>query len=57
MSADGVVQLVIDQILGAADREIALLEKKLAALRELKKGLMQKLLSGTGHANKKRKPS
>jgi type I restriction enzyme, S subunit len=34
-------------VLGAADREIALLEKKLAALRELKKGLMQKLLSGS----------
>lgn len=46
----------IADVLGAADREIVLLEKKLAALRELKKGLMQKLLSGTGHANKKRKP-
>jgi type I restriction enzyme, S subunit len=34
-------------VLGAADREIALLEKKLTALRELKKGLMQKLLSGS----------
>jgi len=36
----------IAAVLGAADREIVLLEKKLAALRELKKGLMQKLLSG-----------
>jgi len=35
----------IAAVLGAADREIALLEKKLAALRELKKGLMQKLLT------------
>jgi type I restriction enzyme, S subunit len=34
-------------VLGAADQEIALLEKKLAALCELKKGLMQKLLSGS----------
>jgi len=33
-------------MLGAADREIVLLQKKLAALRELKQGLMQKLLSG-----------
>lgn len=38
-------------VLGAADREIVLLEKKLAAMRELKKGLMQKLLSGTGCAS------
>ncbi|MDY0282025.1 MAG: restriction endonuclease subunit S [Salinivirgaceae bacterium] len=36
----------IAALLGKADREIALLEKKLAALRELKKGLMQKLLTG-----------
>ncbi len=34
----------IAAVLGAADREIALLEKKLAALGELKRGLMQKLL-------------
>jgi type I restriction enzyme, S subunit len=34
----------IAEVLGAADREIALLAKKLAALRELKKGLMQRLL-------------
>ncbi|MEX0652540.1 MAG: restriction endonuclease subunit S [Phycisphaeraceae bacterium] len=34
----------IATILGAADREIALLEKKLVALSELKRGLMQKLL-------------
>ena len=36
----------IAAVLGAADREIVLLEKKLAALRELKKGLMWKLLGG-----------
>ena len=36
----------IATVLDAADREIALLEKKLAALHELKKGLMQKLLTG-----------
>lgn len=43
----------IAAVLGAADREIALLEKKLAALRELKKGLMQKLLAGrVRHAQK-----
>ena len=35
----------IASVLGAADREIALLEKKLAALHELKKGLMQRLLT------------
>jgi type I restriction enzyme S subunit len=35
----------IAAVLGAADREIALLEKKLAALGELKRGLMQKLLT------------
>jgi len=39
-------QTRIAAVLGAADREIALLEKKLSALRELKKGLMQKLLTG-----------
>jgi len=38
----------IAAVLGAADREIALLEKKLAALRVLKKGLMQKLLDPEG---------
>jgi type I restriction enzyme S subunit len=36
----------IAAVLGTADREIALLEKKLAALRDLKKGLMRKLLTG-----------
>ncbi|MBC8217821.1 MAG: restriction endonuclease subunit S [Planctomycetes bacterium] len=36
----------IASVLGAADREIGLLEKKLAALHELKRGLMQKLLTG-----------
>jgi type I restriction enzyme S subunit len=40
-----VEQTRIAAVLGAADREIVVLEKKLAALRELKKGLMQKLLS------------
>ena len=39
-------QARIAAVLDAVDREIALLEKKLAALRELKKGLMQKLLTG-----------
>lgn len=34
----------IAEVLGAADREIALLERKRAALSELKRGLMQKLL-------------
>jgi type I restriction enzyme S subunit len=38
----------IAEVLGAADREIALLEKKLAALSELKRGLMQKLLGDDG---------
>ncbi|MDD2466127.1 MAG: restriction endonuclease subunit S [Desulfobulbus sp.] len=37
----------IAAVLSAADREIVLLEKKLAAQRKLKKGLMQKLLTGT----------
>ena len=32
-------------VLGEADREIALLKKNLAGLRELQKGLMQKLLT------------
>ncbi|SDB60595.1 type I restriction enzyme, S subunit [Desulfonatronum thiosulfatophilum] len=40
-------QTCIAAVLGTADREIALLEKKHAALRELKKGLMQKLLTGS----------
>lgn len=35
----------ISEVLGTADREIALLEKKLVALAELKRGLMQKLLT------------
>lgn len=35
----------IADVLGTADREIALLEKKLTALSVLKRGLMQKLLS------------
>ena len=39
-------QIRIAAVLDAADRGIALLEKKLAALRDLKKGLMQKLLTG-----------
>jgi len=33
-------------VLAAADREIDLLEEQLAALREQKVGLMQKLLTG-----------
>lgn len=41
----------IAAVLGATDREIGLLEKKLAALRELKRGLMQKLLTGQVRAN------
>jgi len=40
------IQKRIAAVLGAADREVALLERKLAALRELRKGLMQKLLTG-----------
>ncbi len=40
-------QPCIAAVLSSADREIALLEKKLTALRELKKGLMQRLLAGT----------
>lgn len=39
-------QARIAAVLDAVDREIALLEKKLAALREQKIGLMQKLLTG-----------
>jgi len=39
-------QTRIAAVLGAADRELVLLEKKLAVLRELKKGLMQRLLEG-----------
>jgi type I restriction enzyme, S subunit len=37
-------QARIAAVLGAAERQVLLLEQKLAALRELKKGLMQKLL-------------
>jgi len=44
-------QTRIAAVLGAADRELVLLEKKLAALRELKKGLMQKLLANAGKEN------
>lgn len=40
-------QTCIAAVLGTADQEIVLQEKKLAALRELKKGLMQKLLTGS----------
>jgi len=43
---DRAAQKRIAAVLGVADREVALLEKKLAALRDLKKGLMQKLLTG-----------
>jgi len=39
-------QQKIVAVLAAADREINLLEQQLAALREQKKGLMQKLLTG-----------
>jgi len=39
-------QAHIAVVLGAADREIVLLEKKLASTRQLKKGLMQKLIEG-----------
>ncbi len=39
-------QARIAAVLDAVDREIILLEKKFAALRELKKGLMQILLTG-----------
>jgi type I restriction enzyme S subunit len=43
----------IAEVLGAADREIALLEKKLAALSELKRGLMQKLLTPPDQINRR----
>ena len=36
----------IDAVLNASDREIELLQKQLAALKEQKRGLMQKLLTG-----------
>ena len=39
-------QKQIAGILNATDSEITLLEKKLSALREQKRGLMQKLLTG-----------
>jgi type I restriction enzyme S subunit len=39
-------QKCIGDVLGAADQDVVLLEKKLKSLRELKKGLMQKLLTG-----------
>jgi len=42
---DLIEQTRIAAVLGTADQEIVLLEKKFAALRELKKGLMQKLLT------------
>ncbi len=40
-------QIQIAVVLETADREIALLEKKLVALRKLKNGLMQKMLIGS----------
>jgi type I restriction enzyme S subunit len=39
-------QTAIAQVLQAADKEISLLKAKVAKLRELKKGLMQQLLTG-----------
>jgi len=42
----------IAEVLSAADRKIALLEKKLAALSELKRGLMQKLLTPPDQTNR-----
>ena len=48
-------QMRITGILDAADREIELLENKLAALREQKKGLMQKLLTGQVRVSTKAK--
>jgi len=39
-------QAMIVDVLSACDREIELLEKQLAALKEQKRGLMQKLLTG-----------
>jgi len=48
-------QTRIAAVLGAADRELVLLEKKLAALRELKKGLMQRLLIGPAKEKAKAK--
>lgn len=43
---DRAEQVRIAAVIGAADRELALLKKKLVALREMKKGLMQKILTG-----------
>lgn len=40
----------IASVLGSIEREIDLLARKLAALRELKRGLMQRLLTGAGRA-------
>jgi type I restriction enzyme, S subunit len=39
-------QKIIANVLSACDREIELLHKQLSALKELKRGLMQKLLTG-----------
>ena len=39
-------QMAIADILSTADQEISLLEAKLAAMKEEKKGLMQVLLTG-----------
>jgi len=41
-----VEQEAIAEVLTTADREIVLLESKLAALKQQKRGLMQKLLTG-----------
>ncbi len=41
------------RILGIADREIALLEKKLSAMHNLKSGLLQELLTGSKAAQEK----
>jgi type I restriction enzyme S subunit len=42
----------IAAVLGPCDREVALLENRLAVLHELKKGLMQKLLTGNVRTNR-----
>jgi len=46
-------QKKIADVLSACDREIELLEKQLEALKDQKRGLMQKLLSGEIRAKTK----
>jgi len=48
---DHIEQECIAAVLGTIDQEVTLLEKKLVSLRELKKGFMQKLLTGQVRVN------